>query len=225
MVPAVPPELMLLPVWCYLIVDEMSSWTRGIVIPLAILYAHKPRWTLPESARVEELYKDPAKKTAAFDWDDRLLTWRNFFLAVDRALKLYEKLPWKPLRQRALNQARQWMLQHIERTEGLAGIYPAIMNSIFGLMVLGHSPEDPLTAREINELARFTVAEGATIRVCPRQRQERADVHSLCRPYRDAGSLDGRRHRARGGMPGAVRLACVGPHDSARREFSVERPD
>ena len=167
MVPAVPPELMLLPSWFYLNVYEMSSWTRGIVIPLAILYAHKPRWTLPESARVEELYKDPAKKTAAFDWDNRLLTWRNFFLAVDRALKLYEKLPWKPLRQRALNQARQWMLQHIERTEGLAGIYPAIMNSIFALMVLGHSPDDPLTAREINELARFEIEEGDTIRVSP----------------------------------------------------------
>src|SRR5260370_6927591 len=97
MVPAVPPELMLLPSWFYLNVYEMSSWTRGIVIPLAILYAHKPRWTLPESARVEELYKDPTKKTAAFDWDNRLLTRRNFFLPLARPLTPPAKLPMNPL--------------------------------------------------------------------------------------------------------------------------------
>ena len=34
MVPAVPPELMLLPNWFAINIYEMSSWTRGIVIPL-----------------------------------------------------------------------------------------------------------------------------------------------------------------------------------------------
>src|SRR6478672_9693083 len=34
-VPAVPPELMLLPSWFAVNIYEMSSWTRGIVIPLA----------------------------------------------------------------------------------------------------------------------------------------------------------------------------------------------
>src|SRR5665213_1966123 len=52
MVPAVPPELMLLPNWFALNIYEMSSWTRGIVIPLAILYAQKPYWPVPEWARV-----------------------------------------------------------------------------------------------------------------------------------------------------------------------------
>src|SRR5579864_4090352 len=44
MAPAIPPELMLLPSWFAINIYEMSSWTRGIVIPLAILYAHKPDW-------------------------------------------------------------------------------------------------------------------------------------------------------------------------------------
>ncbi len=145
MVPAVPPELMLLPNWFYLNIYEMSSWTRGIVIPLAILYAHKPRWTLPEDARVDELFRDPSRKTAAFDWDEQLFTWRNIFLALDRALKLYERLPWKPLRQRALRQASQWLYEHLERSEGLGAIYPAMMNAVFALVALGHSPDDPLT--------------------------------------------------------------------------------
>ncbi len=168
MVPAVPPELMLLPNWFYLNIYEMSSWTRGIVIPLAILYAHKPRWTLPVEARVDELFCDPSRKLAAFEWDrQQLLSWRNFFLALDRALKLYERLPWKPLRQRALRQARGWLLEHLERSGGLGAIYPAMMNAIFALIALGHSPDDPLTAREIRELGRFEIEEGDTIRLQP----------------------------------------------------------
>jgi squalene-hopene/tetraprenyl-beta-curcumene cyclase len=167
LVPAIPPELMLLPSWLYFNIYEMSSWTRGIVIPMAILSVLRPNWRLPERARVDELFKDPSRKAAAFDWSGQLISWKNFFLAVDRALKLYEKLPWKPLRQRALREAKQWMLAHLERTEGLAAIYPSMMNSIFVLMALGHGPNDPLTWREIQEFSRFEIEEGDTIRLQP----------------------------------------------------------
>ena len=167
LVPAILPEMMLLPNWFYLNIYEMSSWTRGIVIPMAILSALRPDWRLPERAHVDELFRDRARKAAAFDWSDQLISWRNFFLAADRAMKLYEKLPWKPLRQRALREAKSWLLDHLERSEGLAAIYPAMMNSIFALMALGHGPEDPLTAREIREFARFEIEEDDTIRLQP----------------------------------------------------------
>jgi squalene-hopene/tetraprenyl-beta-curcumene cyclase len=167
MVPAVPPELMLLPNWFAINIYEMSSWTRGIVIPLTILYAHKPRFAVSEGISVDVLYRDSSKKASALGWDKRLFSWRNFFLALDRGLKLYERVPWKPLRRRALRQARAWMFEHLERTEGLAAIYPAMMNSIFALLALGHSPDDPLTAREIGEFSRFEIEQGDTIRVQP----------------------------------------------------------
>jgi len=167
LVPSIPPELLLLPNWFYLNIYEMSSWTRGIVIPMAILSALRPDWRLPERARVDELFKDISCKGAAFDWSTQLISWRNFFLAIDRGLKLYEKLPWKPLRNRALRECKAWMLAHMERSEGLAAIYPAMMNSIFALMALGHGPDDPLTAREIREFSRFEIEEGDTIRMQP----------------------------------------------------------
>ena len=113
-VPAVPPELMLLPNWFAINIYEMSSWTRGIVIPLAILYANKPRWSLPADVGVDELFRDPSRNVPSLDWSNEVFSWRNFFLALDRALKLYERLPWKPLRQRALRQAQQWL----RRTSG-----------------------------------------------------------------------------------------------------------
>jgi squalene-hopene/tetraprenyl-beta-curcumene cyclase len=167
LVPAILPELMLLPNWFYINIYEMSSWTRGIVIPMAILSALRPDFRLPKHARVDELFCDVSNKAAAFDWSSQLISWRNFFLALDRALKLYEKLPWKPLRQRALREAKSWLLEHIDRTEGLAAIYPAMMNSIFALIALGHGPDDPLTAREIREFARFEIEENDTIRMQP----------------------------------------------------------
>ena len=167
LVPSIPPELMLIPSWFLFNIYEMSSWTRGIVIPMAILSALRPDWKLPERAHVDELFKDPERKTAALDWSDQILSWKNVFLAVDRGLKLYEKSPWKPFRQRAIREAKSWILQHIERTDGLAAIYPAMMNSIFALMAFGYGPDDPLTLREIKEFARFEIEEQDTIRMQP----------------------------------------------------------
>ena len=53
LVPAIPPEMMLLPNWFAMNIYEMSSWTRGIVIPMAILSALRPNWRVPESAHVD----------------------------------------------------------------------------------------------------------------------------------------------------------------------------
>ncbi len=167
LVPAIPPELMLLPSWFFFNIYEMSSWTRGIVIPMAILSALRPDWRVPEWAHVNELFKDPAKKTAAFAWSDRFVSWKNFFLAVDRGLKLYEKSPWKPGRQRALRLAKEWMLAHMDRSEGVAAIYPAMMNSIFALIALGQGVNDPLTWREMQEFAKFEIEDVDTIRLQP----------------------------------------------------------
>src|SRR5437868_9134967 len=57
--PAVPPEMMLLPTWAYFNIHAMSSWTRTIVIPLSIFYAHKPVRRLPPELAIPELFLEP----------------------------------------------------------------------------------------------------------------------------------------------------------------------
>jgi squalene-hopene/tetraprenyl-beta-curcumene cyclase len=166
-VPSIPPELMLLPDWVPINIYEMSSWTRGIVIPLALVYAHKPDWQLPEGITVTELFKKPGGKPKSFDWDKRVVSWRNVFLAGDRFLKLYERIPWKPFRAKALSLARTWMRERLERSEGLGTIYPAMMNSIFALLAEGADAQEPLVAREIKFLERYEIEESDTIRVQP----------------------------------------------------------
>jgi squalene-hopene/tetraprenyl-beta-curcumene cyclase len=86
--PSVPPEMIFLPRWCYLNIYAMSSWTRTIVIPLSIFYAHKPvRHLRPDQGIAELFVTPPTKHTQAIQPTHRLLTWHNFFLGVDRALK------------------------------------------------------------------------------------------------------------------------------------------
>jgi len=62
LVPSIPPEFMLLPTWSFMSIYEMSSWTRGIVIPMAILCTLRPDWRLPERACVDEFVCGPHAK-------------------------------------------------------------------------------------------------------------------------------------------------------------------
>ncbi|MEJ2008041.1 MAG: squalene--hopene cyclase [Acidobacteriota bacterium] len=166
-VPAIPPELMIPPSWFFFNVYSVSSWTRAIVVPLTILYALRPQWPVPARARVDELFRDPSGHIPAFDWDHKIFTSRNMFLAIDRLFKLHESLPWKPFRKVAMARARRWLLEHLERSEGLGAIYPAMVNSVFALLALGYPADDPLTARELGHLRGFEIEEGDTIRLQP----------------------------------------------------------
>ncbi len=167
MVPAMPPELILLPSWFFINVYEMSSWTRGIVVPLTLLYALRPEWQLPPTAAVDELFRTPGQQIESLRWDPTIVSWRNLFLAADRIFKIYEALPWKPLRKIAIRRSQQWMLEHLERSEGLGAIYPAMLNSVLALLALGYSPEHPLTARQRGYLEGFEIEEEDSIRVQP----------------------------------------------------------
>jgi len=173
-VPAIPPELVSLPRWVPVNIYEMSSWTRAIVIPLTILYSLKPHWPVPSYARIDELLPSPSGTRSASVIGRSLkrrtgegLNWRSFFLTLNRALKLYDRSPFQPGRKRATDRAARWMLEHFERSEGLAAIYPAMMNSIFALIALGYSPTHPVTARQIDEFSRFEIEDSETIRLQP----------------------------------------------------------
>jgi len=136
--PSVPPEMMLLP-WDF--VYQMSSWTRAIVIPLAIVQAlNRPR-PLPAGFTLEELFLPG--KPLAFAWDDRLLSWRNFFLLADRLLKRWERFGLTAVRRHAIRKAERWMLERTRYSDGLGAIYPPMMYAIMALDLLGYGPDHP----------------------------------------------------------------------------------
>ena len=55
-VPAIPPELVLFPNWCYFNIYEISSWSRAILVPLSIAYAKKPFKKLAPENGIDELF-------------------------------------------------------------------------------------------------------------------------------------------------------------------------
>jgi squalene-hopene/tetraprenyl-beta-curcumene cyclase len=165
--PAIAPELMLLPSWLPFNLYEMSSWTRAIVVPMTIIYALKPSWALPEGFSVQELFKTPGAKPPSLCLNAPAISWRNIFIGLDRALKAYEKLPWKPFRKTALHRANKWMLERLNRSEGLATIYPSMMNSVYAMLAQGSDTADPLVTREMSFLERYEIEDMDTVHVQP----------------------------------------------------------
>lgn len=165
--PAIPPELMLVPRWMPVNLYEMSSWTRAIIIPLSIVYAVKPDWRMEECESVDELFLDRGNAKAAFRWSPKVISWRNLFLGIDRALKLHERLPWKPFRRRAMAEAKRWLFEHVERSEGLATIIPAMANSVYAMLAFGIRPDDPVIRRELGWINAYEIEEGDTLRMQP----------------------------------------------------------
>ncbi|MBI4226641.1 MAG: squalene--hopene cyclase, partial [Candidatus Omnitrophica bacterium] len=55
-VPALPPELILLPTWCPFNIYEVSAWSRTILVPLAVLYATRPSVPTPPGCELDELW-------------------------------------------------------------------------------------------------------------------------------------------------------------------------
>ena len=88
--PAVPVEVVLLPDHCWMNIYEISSWSRGTVVPLAVVCAHKPVHKLEPGQDVQELFTDKDREEdLGFHADGHLFSsWRNCFIHLDGFFKL-----------------------------------------------------------------------------------------------------------------------------------------
>ena len=163
-VPAIPPEIVLFPNWFYFNIYEISSWSRSILVPLAIIYAKKPFRKIPAEQGIDELFVGGRENSVLRLRTDRknLISWRNFFLMLDRITHLAERVHIRPLRKLALRRAEKWMLERMEKTDGLGAIYPAMLNAIIALRCLGYSEDDPQVIRARDEFEKLGIEQPAT---------------------------------------------------------------
>jgi squalene-hopene/tetraprenyl-beta-curcumene cyclase len=148
--PSIPPEIVLLP--CDFLY-QMSSWTRAIAVSLSIVHSSNPRRPVPAGFHLDEIWSPGV--SPAFHMDAGWLTWHNTFLTVDRLLKWWERSGSKSIRRKAIEKAREWMVQRLEHSDGLGAIYPPMMYSVMALDVLGYPADHPLrveTLRQFNDL-------------------------------------------------------------------------
>ena len=163
-VPAIPPEIVLFPKWFYFNIYEISSWSRSILVPLAIMFAKKPFKKIPAEQGIDELFVGGRANSIMRLRVDRkhLISWRNFFLALDRLMHWSEAVHIRPLRKLALKRAEKWILDRLEMTDGLGAIYPAMLNAIIALRCLGYSEDDPQVIRARDEFEKLGIEQGPT---------------------------------------------------------------
>jgi squalene-hopene/tetraprenyl-beta-curcumene cyclase len=166
--PAVPPEITLLPRWAYFNLYAMSSWTRTILVPLSIFYAHKPVRHLPPERGIAELFLDPPDQPR---WPHpptrRWVSWTNLFLLLDQVVKRVEAWGLGPLRSLALKRARHWLLEHFADSDGVGAIFPPIIYTIVSLRCLGYADHSPEMRWALRQLDALKIEEGETLRLQP----------------------------------------------------------
>jgi squalene-hopene/tetraprenyl-beta-curcumene cyclase len=147
--PVIPPEIVLFPHWFPLSLYRLSAWTRVIVVPMAIISHFRPTRVLPPEKQLHELY--PAGISAADlrqKSERKPLSWRNFFLLLNRVARVFEALPLAPLRRKALRAAERWMRDRTgPGSDGLGAVFPSMLNYLIALRVLG-VPEESQTFRK-----------------------------------------------------------------------------
>jgi squalene-hopene/tetraprenyl-beta-curcumene cyclase len=156
-VPAIPPELVLLPKAAYFNIYEMSCWTRAILVPLSIIYAHRPSRPSPPGVNLDRLFVGEKPADRGLPPLDHGFSWKTFFHLSDWLLRKVEGHKWKPLRNKALRTAEEWMIARLEGSEGLGAIFPAIMNAILAMDCLGYSHKDPIFTRELSHFWRLAI--------------------------------------------------------------------
>ncbi|MBV9127149.1 MAG: squalene--hopene cyclase, partial [Verrucomicrobia bacterium] len=167
--PIIPVELILLPDWLYFNIYQLSSWSRAMLMPLAIINHFKPTKQLPEEKQLHELYPC-GLEGADFSLarSQRFLTWRNFFLRCDGILKWLDALPWRPFRARALRRAEAWMTERMgEGSDGLAAIFPAMLNGLIALEALGYTERDAIFQKATRDYEDLFADDGDDFRIQP----------------------------------------------------------
>ncbi|WP_243338042.1 squalene--hopene cyclase [Anaeromyxobacter soli] len=182
-VPIVPAEVIFLPRWAPVNAYRLASWARSTMIPLFVLFHHRPVFALPNgrsdaNSWLDHLWLDPAEKRVPYR-ESVLATvrrhglgWKAFFNAADVALRAHERVrrvpPLTRLRAEALRACEEWILARQEASGDWAGIFPPMLNGVLALHAAGRGLDSDPVRRGLEAIERFTLsdAEGFRVEAC-----------------------------------------------------------
>ena len=144
-VPYIPVEIMLLPKWFFFHLDKVSYWSRTVMVPLFILCSRKARAKNPRDVHIRELFTTPPEEETDYFRDSKQAgALGNLLLFVDRlARSIIEPLIPRAVRARATRRAEAWMLERLNGEDGLGAIFPAMVNALEVMTILGYPRDDP----------------------------------------------------------------------------------
>jgi squalene-hopene/tetraprenyl-beta-curcumene cyclase len=152
-VPALPPELMLLPPSVPLNIYDFACWARQTIVALAIVLAHRPRHPLPfaiDELRGPRQWSPPAPSSLR----------GRALVGLDRLLRAYQRHPLRPVRAAALSRAERWIVRRQEADGSWGGIQPPWVYSLIALRLRGYPLDHPVIRRGLEGLERFTIEDG-----------------------------------------------------------------
>jgi squalene-hopene/tetraprenyl-beta-curcumene cyclase len=110
LVPALPPEMMLLPSWAPLNPYDFACWARQTIVALSVVLSYRPTRLLPFS--LTELRGSnewsPPRGTSAVT---------RALVTLDRVLHLYQRRPVRRLRELALARDERWIVDRHEEDD------------------------------------------------------------------------------------------------------------
>ncbi|MDR3568428.1 MAG: squalene--hopene cyclase [Syntrophobacteraceae bacterium] len=159
-IPSMPVELVLLPPEFYFNIYEFSSWARGTVVPLSIVLCVRPQCKLPESFSIQELCTGHGIRL-----DSRI---NKLFFVLDRLAKRLEKRPIRKLRRKAIQAAKNWILDHQEESGDWGGIQPPMVYSMLALHYLGFPLSHEVMKKGLKAIEDFCIEdeEGFRMQSC-----------------------------------------------------------
>jgi squalene-hopene/tetraprenyl-beta-curcumene cyclase len=145
-VPALPPEVILLPSWVPLNVYDFACWARQTIVALSLVKAHRPARRLP--FELSELDAGGPDARA-----ERPRALRVF----DSLTRFYERHPIRPLQRLAIARAERWIVRRQEADGSWGGIQPPWVYSLIALNLSGYPLDHPVMRRGLEGLDRFMV--------------------------------------------------------------------
>jgi squalene-hopene/tetraprenyl-beta-curcumene cyclase len=146
-VPYIPVEIMLLPRWFPFHIDKVAYWSRTVMVPLFILCTRKPVAKNPRNVHIRELFRTPPEEERDYFRRPGLVA--KAFLVADRLGRLIDPLIPARMRETAIRRAETWMLERLNGEDGLGAIFPAMVNALEAMVILGYAEDDSrrLTAK------------------------------------------------------------------------------
>jgi squalene-hopene/tetraprenyl-beta-curcumene cyclase len=143
-VPYIPVEIMLMPRWFPFHIDRVSYWSRTVMVPLFVLCTLKPVARNPQGVHVRELFtRPPAQEHHYFQLPGKGKFLARVFFALDRVARYIDPLIPAVMRNAALRRAEAWVLERLNGEDGLGAIFPAMVNALEMMVLLGYPPDDP----------------------------------------------------------------------------------
>jgi squalene-hopene/tetraprenyl-beta-curcumene cyclase len=140
-VPYIPVEIMLLPKWFPFHIDKVSYWSRTVMVPLFILCTRKPKAKNPRNIGIRELFMVAPEKERHYFRRAGMLA--KAFLLFDRIGRLIDPLIPTRMREAATRRAEQWFIARLNGDDGLGAIFPAMVNALEAMVILGYPADHP----------------------------------------------------------------------------------